>query len=287
MTARVGPLLALLVVLAIACSKRGAPADAGPTPRRVVSLSPSTTEAIFAVGKGSDLVGRSRYCDHPPEARALPEVGGYVDPSFEAILGLRPDLVVGARGPTGTSLTDRLEARGVRTYFPPTETFAEVERMIEGIGAELGAREGAARVIAEMKREVGEVEREARARPRLRVLLLFGLEPPVAAGQSTLADEMLARLGAVNVAEGKGYPVMSVENVLGLDPDVVVDGAMGAKKTPLTRETPGWGKVRAVREGHVAPLADDAALRPGPRLGAGLRALSRAIARASGEAGAP
>jgi iron complex transport system substrate-binding protein len=120
--------LALVLALPLAaCSKRPTP---GPTTHavasRVVSLSPSTTETMFAIGAGASLVGRSRYCDYPPEVTKLPQVGGYVDPSFEAILALRPDLVTGARGPAGTAITDRLEARGVATFFPETESFSAI-----------------------------------------------------------------------------------------------------------------------------------------------------------------
>ncbi|MFO0734418.1 MAG: helical backbone metal receptor [Labilithrix sp.] len=111
----------------VACHRSSAPAEL-----RIVSLSPSTTEATFAVGAGSRMVGRSRYCNYPAEVLKLPQVGGYVDPSFEAILGLRPSLVVGARGPAGSAIAEKLEAHGIKTYFPPTETFAQIDEMIFG-----------------------------------------------------------------------------------------------------------------------------------------------------------
>ena len=92
------------------------------------------------VGAGASMVGRSRYCDFPPEALRLPQVGGYVDPSFEAILALRPDLVIGARGPSGSALAEKLEARGIATYFPPTESFGAIDVMILGLGDGPAAR---------------------------------------------------------------------------------------------------------------------------------------------------
>ena len=283
MTRLVSWLCVLCAAWALSACKRERPstpsADASPAAiSRVVSLSPSTTEAMFALGRGDKLVGRSRYCDYPEAVRSIPEVGGYVDPSYEAILALRPDLVIGARGPAGRTLTDRLEARGVRTYFPPAESFDDVEKMMLGLGDLLGARDGAERAVSTMRAEIASVEARARAKPKVRVLLLFGLDPAVAAGPGTLAHEMLTRLGAVNVVDqGTGYPVLGVERVLALDPDVIVNGAMGGKKTPLGPDTPGWGKVRAVSSGHVAALADERALRPGPRLGGGLEALDKAI----------
>src|SRR5208282_6923855 len=84
---------------------------------RVVSLSPSTTEALVAVGARDALVGRSRYCDFPPDVLSVPVVGGFVDPNFEAIVALRPDLVIGARGPAGAQVAERLGPLGTATYF--------------------------------------------------------------------------------------------------------------------------------------------------------------------------
>ena len=111
--------------------------DARATPSRIVSLSPSTTETVAALGALSSLVGRSRYCDYPPEVKKLPEVGGYVDPNVEAILALRPDLVIGARGPAGRRIDDTLRSRGVDTYFPATESIADIFEMIRGVGARI------------------------------------------------------------------------------------------------------------------------------------------------------
>src|SRR5262245_30159616 len=118
---------AALVVLAAAllgsCGRSSSDQRIGaePRPLRVVSLAPSTTEALFAIGAGADVVGRSRYCDYPPEAASLPAVGGYADPSIEAIVALRPTLVVGARGPAGPALEEALQARAIDTFFPETE----------------------------------------------------------------------------------------------------------------------------------------------------------------------
>src|SRR5690606_5239254 len=105
---------------------------------RVISISPSTTEALYAIGAGGLAVGRSRYCDYPEAALALPAVGGFVDPSVEAIVALRPTLVIGARGPAGPSIEGTLRDRGIQTYFPETETIAGIEAMIAGLGERTG-----------------------------------------------------------------------------------------------------------------------------------------------------
>jgi iron complex transport system substrate-binding protein len=284
MTRRALGLVALAIaLLVVGCRQRPPPpaleADAGAA-RRVVSLSPSTTEALFAIGAGARTVGRSRYCDWPPEARALPQVGGYVDPSFEAILALRPDLVTGARGPAGAALSERLEARGIRTFLPPTESFEEIDAMILGLGERTGTQAQARVSVEALHARAEAVERAVAPRPRVRVLLVFGLEPISAAGPRTFADEMLRRAGGVNaVTEGGGYPTLGLERVMTLDPDVIVNAGMGAGlgEERIGADTPGWARVRAVRERRVVAMTDESVLRPGPRVGDGLAALARAL----------
>ncbi len=269
--------VAFAVLAATGCSRNETSTAKG---TRVVSLSPSTTEAMFAIGAVKEMVGRSRYCDHPPEVLALPQVGGYVDPSFEAILALAPTLVVGARGPTGTALTDKLAERSIATYFPKAESLAEIRTMIEGLGAKTGHVEGARAVVAKMDARVAEVEESVKGLPKVRVLLVFGVEPLSVAGPKSFPDEMIARAGGANVVtEGGAYPMLGFERVLALDPDVIVAAIMSEPRAAerIAKDKPGWSGVRAVKEGHVVPLTDETILRPGPRIGEGLAALARAL----------
>lgn len=269
-------LLVFAVSMALlACRRAGAPASL-----RIVSLSPSTTEAAFAVGAGAQVVGRSRYCDYPPEATKLPQVGGYVDPSFEAILGLRPSLVIGARGPAGSAVAEKLEAQGIKTYFPPTETFAQIDEMILGVGARTGHDADARAEVDRIHRRITDVTKSAASEPRRRVLLVFGLAPLSVAGPGSFADEMLQRVNAENVVkEGGTYPTIGVERVLALDPDVIVNAAMMEERAAerLNASAPGWSASRAVKEGRVRTITDEAVLRPGPRIGEGLALLAKAV----------
>lgn len=273
--------LVVLVVLslAIACSRnKSAPRPA--KVERIVSLSPSTTEALFAIGAGGKLVGRSRYCDHPPEVAKLPQVGGYVDPSFEAILALRPDLVVGARGPAGRAIADKLEERGIATYFPPTESFASIDEMLLGLGERTGNAAAARAVVDEMHARIAAVERAVASLPKTRVLVVFGLAPLSVAGPGSFADEMIRRAGGANVVtEGGAYPTLGAERVIALDPDVVVNAAMMEERAQerLRKDAPEWANVRAVQSGRVVSITSEAVLRPGPRIAEGLALLARAI----------
>jgi len=268
---------ALLSLAAVACTRRSTP-DAG-APTRIVSLSPSTTEAVAAVGALALLVGRSRYCDYPPEVKALPEVGGYVDPSYEAIFALAPTLVVGARGPAGASVIDKLVARGIDTYFPETESLAQIEAMIAGMGARTGHEADAKKVNDDVRTRIEAIGRALAAAPKVRVVLLFGVTPVVAAGARTFASELLERAGATNAVTGDGYPTLDVEALVALDPDVLLDGASAASHggETIPKTAAGWRDMRAVRSGRVVALADESVLRPGPRVALGVASLARAI----------
>jgi iron complex transport system substrate-binding protein len=259
---------------------RGAAKDPSAA-RRVVSTSPSMTETIFAVGRGAELVGRSRFCDYPPEAASIPEIGGFADPSLEKILALTPTLVCGERGPAGPDLPASLEKQGIETYFPRLETVADIESMIEELAAKLDARAAGAAVAERVRARIREVGERVKDAPRPRVLLLFDWRPLVAAGPKSFPDELLALAGATNVVtEGGQYPKLGVEGVIALDPDVVLDGSAGAYAEPpeaIARATPGLDALRATKAGRLHRLGSTAALRPGPRIGEGVAEIARLV----------
>jgi iron complex transport system substrate-binding protein len=266
-------------VVAVACH-RPTPTRDTAAHERIVSLSPSTTETVAALGALDEIVGRSRYCDYPAEVLKLPDVGGYVDPNVEAIVALKPDLVVGARGPAGRRIDDTLRTRNIDTYFPPTESVADIFVMIRGMGARLGRSPNAERVVSGIEAKLAEVVQQTSALPHPRVLLLFGIQPIVAAGPHGFGDEILSRAGARNaVTSGGPYPALDIEGVVGLDPDIIVDAAVAEEHGTLriSSHTEGWSRARAVREGHVVALPDEVVLRPGPRVGEGVERLAKAL----------
>ncbi|MFW5739374.1 MAG: ABC transporter substrate-binding protein [Myxococcota bacterium] len=269
-------LLALSSLVATGCRSSNRPTpDQG---RRVVSLTPNTTETIHAVGAGDTLVGRSRYCDHPPEVTSLPAVGGYVDPSLEAILALRPDLVTGARGPSGRSLFDKLQQRGIACYFPPTESVDEIATMIRGLAERLQVRPRGEDVVRSMRRHLANVAQTVDGKPKPRTLLVFGKSPTIAAGPGSFPDEMLRLAGCRNaVRSGTHYPALGFETILGLDPDLIIDATMagGRSGAPISKDSPGWSSVHAVQRGDIRIIDDDRVLRPGPRVAEGVALLAR------------
>lgn len=273
---RRGFLFGVAATLAACGQKRGA--ASGP---RVVSLSPSTTEAVFAIGAGALLVGRSRFCDFPPEAKALPAIGGFADPNIEAVLALSPTLVVGARGPAGPGLAETLGAHGIDTYFPETESFDQIDAMIAELGKRLGHDADAAGVRGSITARRDAVARATQAIPKPRAVMLFDVGPIVVAGPGGFPDEMMRLAGATNlIVEGGAYPTIGLERLLALDPEVILDGATAGVEGPspiaAKREAPGWKTLQAFVKGRV-PAVSSMALRPGPRIGEGLVELSRSI----------
>ncbi len=235
---------------------------------------------MFAIHAEDRLVGRSRYCDYPPAALSLPEVGGYADPNFEAILALHPDLVIGARGPAGPSLADKLASHGALTFFPETETLAEIDAMVIGLGDRTEHAKDAHALLDAMHAREDAVAKIVSALPHPRVLLIFGLTPTVVAGPNSFADEMISRAGGENaVKQGIPYPVLGMEQVMALNPDIVLNAAIaeahGAER--ITKDTPGWRSVNAVQTDHVIALTDESVLRPGPRVGDAIAIVARAI----------
>ena len=272
--------LAIFAAIAVAaCSRPGAVGSA-----RVVSISPSTTEAAFAVGAGPLVVGRSKYCDYPPEAARLPVVGGFADPNLEAILALAPTLVIGARGPAGPAIEQALNAHGIATLFPETESFAQIEGLLKELGARLHLEAGAAAAVGAIEADRRRVAAAIAGRPRVRAVFLFDVSPIYAAGPGGFPDELLREAGAINLVDkGGAYPTLDLERLVALDPEVILDGAAdehagaGASRIAALQSAPGWKDLRAVREGRVVQVNASTVLRPGPRIGQGLVAMTRAL----------
>ena len=242
-------------------------------PRRVVTLAPSLTDTVVALGLADRIVGVTRY-DDAPEVRDRPRVGGFLDPVPEAVLALRPDLVLwitdgGALGPV-----ERLAALGLPVLALPIVSVADVLAGARIVAAALGEPAAGERVAARLEAGVAQVRvRAANVKP-VRVLFVVGREPLVVAGPGSFPDELLRLAGAVNVATGgRPWPVYPLERAVADDPDIVIDGAVDEPPEGLKR----LAAIPAIARGRVVRLADAGALRPGPRLPAALDALFRAL----------
>jgi len=268
---RGGRLLPLLLACIIA-------AQAAP-PRRVVSLVPSLTESTAALGAGALLVGRSRYCLRPAWVRRLPEVGGYVDPSWEAILGLTPDLLL--LTPESRESARRARALGIPVLSLGQNRLEEVLGGLEELGSALGRAQRGRQLADSLRQGMAALRHRAALRkgPRPRVLLVAD-RPPLAGpprdlwviGRGSWLSDVLEAMGAVNAAGAlaPAQPMLSREGLAALDPDWIVElwpgPPAGRSLRQLEDDWQAFPELGAVRAGQVRSLGNDALLLPGPRL---------------------
>lgn len=266
----------LLVVSTVAaCVRRRA--GTGPA-RRIVSLSPNTTEILFALGQGERVVGVSRYDDYPPEVMHRPRVGGMLDPSFEAIVALRPDAVVGARGPVNRAVLERLEALGIRILFPRVESLMDIYAAIDALAALTGAVDRVRSLRQRIETRVDQVRNAVRGRARPSVLAVLGQRPISVAGPGSFLDELITLAGGRNVVRsGPRWPTLALETVLSLAPEVVLDLTVMEGHGALREVWSAYSAIPAVRDGRVVRLDNPMLLRPGPRVGEALVMYARAI----------
>jgi len=238
-------------------------------PERIVSLAPSNTEMLFALGAGDKVVGVTSYCDYPPEAREKEIVGGFLDLNLEKIVSLNPDLVL-AFGDLQLEYVNRLEELGFKVVVFNPKDLNGIYRNILTLGKILGREEKAVEIISEMKGEITKLrKKEIKER---KVLVLLSWEPLYVVGKGTFLDNLLEELGIENLAEEKGYYVMSPEELISIDPPVIL--FLGGRETT---ESPLREKLTAFREGKVFYLDPDLTTRPGPRIVLGAKEIAKAL----------
>jgi iron complex transport system substrate-binding protein len=243
------------------------------TPRRIVSMAPNITEALFALGLGGRVVGVTRFCDWPPEARALPKIGGLVDPNVEVIRSLDPDLVVAFRG-NPLRLVDRVGRLGLPVFVLDIGTGLDaLVPLIKRLGRITRTEARAAALAAGLRARIEAVDEGLSGlaeRPKVFVML-YGQGLWTCGGQSYVND-LIARAGGENIAASlaKKWALYKRERIVRDDPDVIFILARTEADFVADRDRlavmPGLAGVKAVREGRVYELDENAASRFGPRL---------------------
>jgi iron complex transport system substrate-binding protein len=285
---RTPPIFILTCLLALSVLFSSATATSGP-PARIVSMAPSTTEILFALGLGDKVIGVTRYCDYPEAAKNIAKVGGYVDPSYEAILALKPDMVI-----LLTSHQDaerELTKLKIPTLTIPHETVSGIHEAIRRIGAACGVEEKAAAILDSLEQRTEAVRKAVKDRPKPRVLVCIGRDTESGqlvgmyfAGQNGFYDEIIEMAGGVNAYQDAtvAYPQLSAEGVVQLNPDVIVDLAShinpeGKTATQIAAQWDALRSVSAVRDKRIHVVVGNHALRPGPRYAEFLEELARLL----------
>ncbi|MBI2219355.1 MAG: cobalamin-binding protein [Candidatus Rokubacteria bacterium] len=249
-------------------------------PERIVSLVPSVTEILFALGAAERLVGVTDYCDFPPAARAKPSVGGMVSPSLEAIVALRPDLVIGTTEGSREETFTQLRRLGVPVYLVAAHRLADVDALIRRLADLAGGAGTAKRVLADLGRRIDAVRKAVASRARRRVLYVVWPEPLVVPGRDALVSELIELAGgsSVTAVSGDAYPRVSLEAVAAGNPEVIILARHGTAAGAVDREK--WERfanVAAVRSGRIHAVDGNLTHRYGPRIVDGLETLARLI----------
>jgi ABC-type Fe3+-hydroxamate transport system substrate-binding protein len=276
-----------LFLLSTACHQPAAPPAASPVPHRLIALTPSIEETLFALGLGPRVVGVGDFCVWPPEVHSLPQLGGLFNPNLERIVALKPDLAVFI--PSERDLARKLEKLGIPSLIVPGESLADVEASFHAIAERCGVPEAGERLAARWR--AGLAPRLLSWKPR--VMLSVGRQPGrladvLAAGPGTFFDEILTRMGGVNVFADAPtrYPQVSLEEVVRRSPDVILElraePMAPAETAALVRDWNQLGQLPAVRDHRVAVLAADYVVIPGPRLPLLVRDMRAALEKAGG-----
>ncbi len=232
------------------------------------------------------MVGRSSSCDYPPEVTRLPAVGGFASVSLEAVLALRPSLVVGAHSARADALAQQLAAHGISSFFPSAESLVEIFAMFRGLGQRLSRVSEAEALCTRLQGELELVRRQVVGVPRVRALVLVGAHPFVAAAPGSFLDELVALAGGDNVltpAMKSGYVTLGVEQLLALAPATILDlsGASATSVNPSPRQAPlselGLDRYAPLRGTRRVCLDDERVERPGPRVAESARLLASAL----------
>jgi iron complex transport system substrate-binding protein len=291
-------LVTLLIGLLAACSPQATPTAAaltftdglgrsvsldGPA-QRIVSLAPSNTEILFAIGAGKQVVGRDQLSDFPEQAKAVTDIGSTFDAlNTELIVAQKPDLVLAAEINTPEQVK-QLENLGLKVYYLKNPT--TLEGMYDNlmlVAQMTGHTDEAAKLVESLKARVDAVDKKiAPLNARMNVFYeLDGTDPakPYTAGKGTFITLLIDRAGGHNIASDiDGYPQMSLEQVVAADPAFIIlgDARYGVSPESIAQR-PGWDNLSAVKNGHVVPFNDDLVSRPGPRLVDALEELAKLL----------
>jgi iron complex transport system substrate-binding protein len=264
-------------LLILACSL----ALATPAPAlRVISLAPSVTETVFALGAGNEVVGVSTYCDYPPEVTKITRVGSFLTPNIEEIIALKPDVIIGVPTPGNEEPVKTLQSLGFKIVIVPADTVEQTRTSITMIAHALSRDDDGRRLVERFDTRMTAVRQRLQGAPLRRVLMVVGQKPLVAVGSGTFQDELIRMARGINVAGATGltWPHLNLETVIAWAPQVIIDTSMGTEENAQVLEF--WKQfpsLPAVREQRLYTYASYQLLRPGPRIPEALDMIARAV----------
>lgn len=249
--------------------------------QRIVSLAPSLTETIYALGLQDRLVGDTDYCDYPADAQKKTKVGGTINPNLEQIVALRPDLVLVTKNLNHIETVQALENLGLASYATDTHTVQGIISSTERLADVLGVSEAGASLGAELEHRLADLQQRLSGLPPRRVLFVVWSDPLISVGKDTFIGDALRWAGASSIVESsQDWPQMNLEEVVRLQPEFLVFAAAHGDSTAASfdalADRPGWRGLEAVRQRHFAVISD-AVNRPAPRIVSAIEELARQL----------
>jgi len=250
-------------------------------PLRVVSLAPSLTETLYALGVQDRLVGDTDFCDYPADAQKKTKVGGVINPNLEEIAALHPDLVLVAKEGNRVDTVRALDTLGIPTYATQARNVDEVLTTTQRLADLLGVPEVGNSLTADLHSRLDALHARLEGVPASRVLFVVWTEPPMSVGKDTFVADALRIAGATSIVDSKqDWPQMSLEEVARLQPDYLVFAAShfeaGTRDFEAIANRPGWRILDAVRNRRFAVISD-AVIRPAPRIVSAIEDLARQL----------
>ena len=249
--------------------------------RRIVSLAPSLTETIYALGLQDRLVGDTDDCDYPPDAQKKTKVGGGIDPSLEVIASLHPDLVLATKSYNRRETTRALDELGIPSYAIDPHTVDDIIASTKTLADILGVSEAGASVASDMERRLADLHARLAGLPPKRVLFVVWTQPLISTGQKTFLADALRHAGAVSIVDStQDWPQVNLEEVARLQPDFLVfadsHSEGPAREVDTLATLPGWKILNAVSHRRYAVISD-AVNRPAPRIVSSIEDLARQL----------
>jgi ABC-type Fe3+-hydroxamate transport system substrate-binding protein len=267
----------------------GRPVTMTAQPRRIVSLAPSVTDSLFALGLGDRVVGISNFCQPPPGVGPIARIGGMLNPSLEAIRALRPDLLIGTTSGNDAALASQSAALGLPLYTMHTpdvdRTIGALEKLAEALGEPARGRA----LAADLRRRLEAVRERVAGRSSPRVLFIVWGEPLVVPGAASFLTDALRRAGGISVTAGASaaWPAFDLESAIRAAPEVILSTPRNRAWAERLRNESPWRDVPAIRSGRIH-IVSDAIEQPGPGLVGGIEEVARILhPEAFGAAGAP
>ena len=248
-----------------------------PEKQRYISLAPSTTEILFALGLDKEIAGVSSYCNYPPKAKTKKSVGNFSNPNIEKILSLKPDYIF-CTGLEQAPIVTELKRLGLKVYISDPRNIKELFESIRDIGRITQKDKEAENLIRDMQTQIDDITSLVKLIPenrRLKVFIEIFDDPLTTAGRGTFIDEIITMAGGINIAGDtkRAYTIFSQEEVIKRNPDCIIIAYMGRKNpAKLMLERFAWDSISAVKNNRLYNDIDpDTLLRPGPRVILGLK----------------